>query len=675
MIIEILTRASLPRPTQQKLAVFLDDWRGGHRLVAAVQADTGTGKGRVLLATGVDAAQRGEAVVISVSTVALARQLKHEAALFAFAGLRFGRRFGMRSFISPARVGNVAGRLIAAGKASEDDQKALGALKAFAQDGSGLIEDWTEQTGDLPCGLEASDIALLPTAKKVDRKAYLIAREEAEALNITIQTHALTLIQARSGEVAGTVIFDEADALAEVADNAEDRRLSLSELEGVLANAGAPSEALAALVRLRAKPSDTGLRDALAGALSFRSDDEEVRWALTDARRILTAHRLDGPRRGTAVDATKKDVVIRSLWADRAGWVWRNLSEAGCKRAVFASASLSLSGNPADGLRSLGVRVEDIAQITVSPETFGNMTFRLTASDAPAPMTKLGTVNGAWREAAAAFIAPAFAAERRTLALTPSYDDASWLAERFGVRAQQRGELLGGLAQEMRAWRLTRFVTPAGWVGLDLPGVLTDVVIWRLPFEARDELREELAGNPRFARSIERMLRRLRQGMGRGIRQATDSVTVWVADPRLHNGRFRVISAVPERFRDAWRAALTVREVRNTTTAVRPEQAAFREAVLAADGYRCVITGNAVVGALEAAHRPGRDWKLGHNTAADGWALRADLHRLLDSGALEVRDGHAWFDESVRETYTEWHGRELASRTSARPSLKAELDL
>lgn len=666
MIIDILSRASSPRPTQQKLATFLDDWRAGHRPIVAVQADTGTGKSRVLLATAVDAAQRGDtvadAVAISVSTVALARQLRREAALFGFTGLRIGRRFGMGSFISPARVGIATGRLSAGGKASEADKADLDALKAFARDGSGLIDDWIEQSGGLPCGLQPHDIALLPSARKADRKAYAAAREEARALDITIQTHALTLIQARAGEVASTVIFDEADALAEVADNAEDRRLSLKELEAVLAGAGAPSEALAALVRLRAKPSDTGLRDALAGTLSFRCDDEEVRWALSDARRILTAHRLDGPRRATAVDTVNKDVVIRSLWVDRAGWVWRNLSAAGCRRAVFASASLSLFGNPADGLRVLGIRAEDVSHVTVSPEKFGEMGFRLIAPDAPRPATNSPAARGAWREAAAAFIAPALAGNRRTLVLTTSYDDAGWIAERFAIRAQRRGELLGGLAEEMRAWRLTTLVTPAGWVGLDLPGVLTDVVIWRLPFGARDELREELAGSPQFARAIDSMLRRLRQGMGRGIRQATDSVTVWVADPRMHNGRFRVISAVPERFRDAWRSALSMREIKTTTTAMRPEQGEFREAVLAADGYRCVITGNAAVGALEAAHRPGRDWKLGHNTAGDGWTLRADLHRLLDCGALEVRDGCAWFDASVRETYAEWHGREIAGR-------------
>jgi Rad3-related DNA helicase len=662
VIESIITQASEPRETQIKLARFLDDWHVGRRHVAAVQADTGTGKSRVLLAAAIDAVRAGNNVVISVSTVALAGQMAREARLFDAAGLKIGRRFGMRSFMSASRIGTAEGRLVVRGAATEEELAVLRQLKAFSREGSGLIDDWLEQVGELPCGIRPDDIALLPSARAADKAAYLRARGEAAELDVPIQTHALTLTQARAGEVPKLIIFDEADALAEIADNSEDRRLSLRELEGTLAIAEAPSEALAALVKLRANPNDLARREALAGQLSFRHGDEEVRWALSDARRILTAHRLEGRRRGTEVVVSDRDVIIRSLWADRAFWTWRNLRDGGCQRAIFASATLSLSGNPADGLRVLGVAPADASDITVPVRRFGTTTFRLIENTVPEPITKGRGVNALWREAAATFIAPALEAGRRALVLTTSYDDAEWLADRFHIRAQRRGELLGRLAEEMRAWRLMTLVTPAGWVGLDQPGLFTDVVIWRLPFEAPDELRASLAGQPTFQRALDKMLRRLRQGFGRGIRQATDEVTVWLADPRLHNRRLGVQRAVPERFRAAWMAALAGTAIKTTMTPVRPEQAAFRDAVLKADGYRCVITGCDAVAALEAAHRPGRDWKLGHNRADDGWTLRADLHRLLDEGLLKIRDGNAWFVEAVRESYFDFHGRAIASR-------------
>ena len=80
--------------------------------------------------------------------------------------------------------------------------------------------------------------------------------------------------------------------------------------------------------------------------------------------------------------------------------------------------------------------------------------------------------------------------------------------------------------------------------------------------------------------------------------------------------------------------AVRVREVET-----RPEQAAFRERVGDAWGWRCAITGETVREALDAAHLPGSSWRAGDNTAVDGVLLRADLHRLLDSGLLRVEDG------------------------------------
>ncbi|MSO76759.1 MAG: hypothetical protein EXQ87_07590 [Alphaproteobacteria bacterium] len=511
--------------------------------------------------------------------------------------------------------------------------------------------------------MQPDDIALLPSARQADKRAYLAAREAAGDLDIAIQTHALTLLQARGGKVAPVLLFDEADALAGVADDAEDRELSLDGLDKLLDVAEAPGTARDSLRRLRDRPEATAPREALAEQLKFGHEDEAVRLALADARRVLTAHRLDGPRRGTEVRRPNRDVVIRSLSAKRAWWTWGNLTDAGCVRAVFASATLSIGSAPAQGLRALGVQPADVGDISVAPESFGTMRFRLIARDAPSPPKPNRPGDTGWREAAARFIEPALAEGKRTLILTTSFDDAGWVANRFGIRAQQRGEKLHGLAQDMRSWRLSSLVTPSGWFGLDLPGVLTDVVIWRLPYAAPDELRDDLVGERGFPAVNEAMLGRLRQGFGRGIRQATDAVTVWIADPRLHDPRQHVRFAVPGRFIDAWRAAIEgCAEQETRLTQLRPEQSVFRDAVLGADRYRCVVTGCEVVSALDAAHRPGRDWRLGHNSAEDGWTLLADIHRLLDSGELSIDNETVWVAASARETYVEFHGRRIMPR-------------
>lgn len=86
-------------------------------------------------------------------------------------------------------------------------------------------------------------------------------------------------------------------------------------------------------------------------------------------------------------------------------------------------------------------------------------------------------------------------------------------------------------------------------------------------------------------------------------------------------------------------AALTGVAVRIRGVEMRPEQAAFRNLVGEAWGWRCAITGETAREVLDAAHLPGAAWRAGANAAVDGILLRADLHRLLDAGLLTIVDG------------------------------------
>lgn len=93
---------------------------------------------------------------------------------------------------------------------------------------------------------------------------------------------------------------------------------------------------------------------------------------------------------------------------------------------------------------------------------------------------------------------------------------------------------------------------------------------------------------------------------------------------------------------------------------VRPQQAAFREAVFRACGGRCAISGCAIPEALEAAHLTGRDWRQGHNTANDGLLLRRDLHALYDRGLLWFSpEGRVELNPLVRDHYGEFEHASL----------------
>jgi hypothetical protein len=188
--------------------------------------------------------------------------------------------------------------------------------------------------------------------------------------------------------------------------------------------AGADTIALDAVV---AKPRDFRLREDLADKLKINHDDEEVRFALSNARWILTAHRLDGPRRGTEVIREGNDTVIRSLWADRARWIWQNLTDAGVRQAIFASATLAVGDQTVLSLRRYGVPLEAVKGDSFSPRRFGPI--------------KDGAVNTAWQEEASLWLSSKGLTRKgsRPLVLAKSYADTSFFAERLGIAGHERG--------------------------------------------------------------------------------------------------------------------------------------------------------------------------------------------------------------------------------------------
>ena len=109
--------------------------------------------------------------------------------------------------------------------------------------------------------------------------------------------------------------------------------------------------------------------------------------------------------------------------------------------------------------------------------------------------------------------------------------------------------------------------------------------------------------------------------------------------------------------RVAARESLDTRCAKFALVETRPAQAAFRRNVFNACAGACVISGCEVVPALDAAHRIGRSWRLGHNEAEDGFLLRKDLHALYDALLLRISEkGNVQLHPSVREHYKELLG-------------------
>ena len=109
-------------------------------------------------------------------------------------------------------------------------------------------------------------------------------------------------------------------------------------------------------------------------------------------------------------------------------------------------------------------------------------------------------------------------------------------------------------------------------------------------------------------------------------------------------------------------SSVKVRAARFASTVVRPDQAAFRRRVYEACEGACAISGCSVDRALDAAHRKGRDWRLGHNEAKDGLLLRKDLHALYDCDLLTISEGGVVsVCPEIEPDYAEFNGYQIAN--------------
>jgi ATP-dependent DNA helicase DinG len=219
------------------------------------------------------------------------------------------------------------------------------------------------------------------------------------------------------------------------------------------------------------------------------------------------------------------------------------------------------------------------------PQQFGKMDFVLADPACHSPRMKDDGAEEAqsspeWLDYCARMIACASASGGRTLALTLSFRDTAALAARLGQEAiaHHAGEKLSGLLERYRQTENAILITPGGWEGVDLPGLVQQLVITRIPFPSpasvsvqmtRQDLLKRTRKSAAMVESIvsgqliDAASRKLRQGFGRGIRAPDDACTVWIADPRFpHPASLRgslhplLLNGIRHRRNDVFRQAI-----------------------------------------------------------------------------------------------------------------------
>ncbi|MCV9964288.1 hypothetical protein OIU34_20590 [Pararhizobium sp. BT-229] len=267
---------------------------------------------------------------------------------------------------------------------------------------------------------------------------------------------------------------------------------------------------------------------------------------------------------------------------------------------TFTSATLASMASSSDEtdvkrafapfIADCGFNVADIPReccALIAPHSFGEMSFVRPPLDAPRPfedddddmgMTKLRqeAVDGWVR-----MIRAAASEGGRTLVLCPSHRDITAIGTALADMGDRLVAQKSGLPTNAA---ITRFlirddsvwISASAWEGVSLPGAIAHIVVPRLPIRPsslEDNIVERYfsehgaASRGRsvvFGRRMAEARRRLRQGIGRGIRAADDSVKVWLGDYRWPStqqeldSEFRdqpatwsptMLNAIPKRFR------------------------------------------------------------------------------------------------------------------------------
>ena len=302
--------------------------------------------------------------------------------------------------------------------------------------------------------------------------------------------------------------------------------------------------------------------------------------------------------------------LLSRLWARP-----RDGREPILRSAIFVSATLSAPSLRPDFsgfMQETGINpawtnyASARSRVLPEPLRFGALSFMLADRNVPVPTLLThdadaddGGVdpahsNARWLDYAAAGVRAARERGGRVLVLATSYGDAEALVRRVtGAILHRRGQKLDLALDAFRADPAAVLVTPAAWGGVSLPGLVAHLVIPRIPFPVRDEARDAVMvramtergltdGQARGVLHAQARIdakRKLRQGIGRAIRRASDQAVLWLLDPRfplpdslVRNPRFRLhqgaasrnrdlIQCIPTRFRTGARPAFDRAEV------------------------------------------------------------------------------------------------------------------
>jgi Rad3-related DNA helicase len=392
-------------------------------------------------------------------------------------------------------------------------------------------------------------VAVLQSRREFDNnKAYREHKEAALAAQVLVVTHAAALIDSlnpgyadlRSREV---VLFDEADLLADAAD----LRCAFS----IAAQGDTDRDAVLRRASLSDDPEERAAARAISYALAHPAFYKVV--GFDDDGDLVLKHRMPGR-------------MLKPLVAD-------------CRRVIFTSGTLQVNGRFDHFVRAIGLTGIDPASRHIDPRKHGMLTTRIAAEELPD------------EEKARRILA----AERPCLVLTTSHADTERLGALLpGATIRGKGEALVDAVVRCPADGI--FVAAGAWSGLDSPTLRwKTVAIPKAPYGAPVELDGQQIAH--YIDSKVTAIRRINQGLHRGLRTEDATCTLLLLDPRCN--RRDLLAAIPPRFN----GQIFAEGQRNDVVLSKAERdPALRNAALKHHGAKCMDCGDEVLHRLDVHH-------------------------------------------------------------------------
>lgn len=585
----------------------------------ALEAETGVGKSigylapcSIFLALN----PKSERIIVSTFTRMLQKQIMNSDLVLVgkvvdalgLPPVKAALRMGRQAFFSIERtISHVNDLVLKYPEHKDSYQEFIDFAYDSCKTGSGMWMDWFEQGfAELPPHVSGRDICLLDF-QKVDNDAYLAHKELALNSRLLITNHATMVMIYR--DTARAVIFDEAHELPKIYQSLFTTKTQLASILNLLKKSFAyskPKNALNMVSQIEAIIDKVSAVDnksefvvqpqvlasfdadfkvidslckkqhsAIVAVAKSGEDHVDGKFAecienLGQTERVFKNWNSEGDYNLKAIGFSKKTrkPSIVAINKNAGYWFSANIQKI-TPCVVLTSATIS---DPAPQVLFknisylLGIKDFEITT-SISPTHYGDLEFVLCdkAVDKPTNVDAENNVsfNDGWVKNTLSMIAEAYKDRDATLVLTSSFDETEIFAEKlralgFDVLEHRRNTpVTQYIAPFKQGGKI--LISPGAWEGVSIVGsngeqVFKKLVITRIPFAPMNELLEELGFSDWFGQTY-KVIGKLKQGIGRVIRNPKHEAVVYICDPRMPNAQnqFKDFSllkyAIPKRFK------------------------------------------------------------------------------------------------------------------------------